>query len=699
MIGIESRWERVFRANGKQYKNCLEENKKIYFAVKEKEYENLESCVEYAISHQHHAAFVHFFLNKAKFSKQYFLEKLQEYIGITEDANIEAWKNYKIVHDVYWRSPEFDYEENIENIENVYKQSLLYQWINGGVIPGRSAIIQIGFYLCLNSTQVDELLIYAGHSKLYVLDIPDVIAKYYLDLYASNHELSAMEKICIVKKRMNKELKDNFNLDENSLLLCAYRKNNITKAVKNCEEKNGEQIWELKNIIDKLSPVYESSDKDVFIEFEKVSDELYKKYNIKKTGNSKDKYNLYFEDFNVEWNSARKQLFQYVKQDLSQVIASAHELGWDINDEIDILKKNLDEEKAGKCMKDIGDTQYLTKFFTYRLDEVTDEESFTEFLDKAKKETLQSVFKDKYYGFFRKTYQYIIENEDFKKNLYYSNCPMVYSKQETTTLEKVERQGSYINSFCKRYIMDENKKNMKNDKKKRKAHIKLLADIWLLPNALEEECYNGEINTAFSSKYNKITNLIEGRNKKDVTHRIEDKGKEKSNAYIMDMAKKTDLIKFCIAAGKEDDIEKYLQYAGLCMKQQEGSGESDKLKKDKTDILVEYALMYRDKLIDKWCSSNKNGNLDIASLKKRMKDSFPFIKLLMTINRDIQLVMKDIEPKSMEKIHNNLESMIYPVKSGMNKWFEGDGEGENKGYNKFYDKDRSYRLKDLKNIK
>jgi hypothetical protein len=113
---------------------------------------------------------------------------------------------------------------------------------------------------------------------------------------------------------------------------------------------------------------------------------------------------------------------------------------------------------------------------------------------------------------------------------------------------------------------------------------------------------------------------------------------------------------------------------------------------EKTDLFIAYALKYRDNLIDRWIGQ-ENSEVDEVKRRNELKNKFPFLKLLMIINRDIQFVMKEIVMKEKEStnidinemIYHYLDCMVYPVREDEKPWFCG--------YENFYDMNRGYRLR------
>ena len=179
---------------------------------------------------------------------------------------------------------------------------------------------------------------------------------------------------------------------------------------------------------------------------------------------------------------------------------------------------------------------------------------------------------------------------------------------------------------------------------------------------IESSKYNDSKDTTKKNTGNfKVKMLIEGRRILDgVGYQLEQEENKKVNAYVMDTIDKFHLIKYAVATGREDEIGKYLQYAGFW---QEDLCSIDDLNLEKyyfldqTDLLVLYALKYRDALLKKWA-----GERDVTEFINKAKREFPFIKLLMMINRDIQYVNEKILPleKKVEKLKLE-KKLIYSV--------------------------------------
>ena len=132
-------------------------------------------------------------------------------------------------------------------------------------------------------------------------------------------------------------------------------------------------------------------------------------------------------------------------------------------------------------------------------------------------------------------------------------------------------------------------------------------------------------------------------------------------------------MKFAIATGNEDQAGKYLQLSGVweCDWYEFIKNEKEiPIQLDRSDYLLLYALLFRDKLIERWNDSDDPVNASA------IRDAFPMIKLLLTISRDITLAsmklydesgkMRDYDNYSFpglyeEKLVKLQGEMIYPI--------------------------------------
>lgn len=190
--------------------------------------------------------------------------------------------------------------------------------------------------------------------------------------------------------------------------------------------------------------------------------------------------------------------------------------------------------------------------------------------------------------------------------------------------------------------------------KRREVLLKVVNSIWEI-SKIDSETKNKK---AKASKYFKVKTLIEGSDvlEKRKDYREEGNASVDTQIYVMDTTEKTDLIKYAVATGRENEIDKYLKYAGFWNEDLSSVRNiEDNELVDHTDFLFIYAMKYRDALLEKWADNLK---VNREAYMRNAKSEFPFIKLLMTINRDIQFVNEKILSSKMDDLEDKL---VYPV--------------------------------------
>lgn len=170
--------------------------------------------------------------------------------------------------------------------------------------------------------------------------------------------------------------------------------------------------------------------------------------------------------------------------------------------------------------------------------------------------------------------------------------------------------------------------------------------------------------------------LIEGRNIGGSDFGLEQENNKKE-AYVLDIGNKTNLIKYAVATGQEEHIGQYLKLAGFwdCDLYSFSDAEIEQYICDRTDLLIVYAHRYKEELLRAWSEKLENK----LGYKNQEEIDFPFIKLLMLINREIQFIAKEIKhfPEKSggylrESISELLKDMVYPLKIQTEaKWAEG----------------------------
>ena len=86
----------------------------------------------------------------------------------------------------------------------------------------------------------------------------------------------------------------------------------------------------------------------------------------------------------------------------------------------------------------------------------------------------------------------------------------------------------------------------------------------------------------------------------------------------------------------------------------------DYLKQEKLD---EAHMKYRDALLLRWEKTEKEKYPDrnTVEFRNKMKDDFPFLQLMLTVNREIQFVSSEIEALNIKNLKRVKNDLIYPV--------------------------------------
>ena len=164
-------------------------------------------------------------------------------------------------------------------------------------------------------------------------------------------------------------------------------------------------------------------------------------------------------------------------------------------------------------------------------------------------------------------------------------------------------------------------------------------------------------------------------------------GREMQKKYVPQMGSKVQVMKYCVATGREDDLPEYLIHAGYwgrdlyeeastCYWQNTPWEMEGQL--DKTDSLMVYALLYRDALLEEWVNHwPEEEQISRSRLYQELKEQFPLMCLLMVINRDLQYAAKEIclkterQGEREEQLKALCSAMVYPVTYSLYRWFSG----------------------------
>ena len=183
-------------------------NAKILEDMDKSMWADMDSCLDYAMDYHNHVAFALYYLSKVDARKKAFAELLEKYcqnakIMLTQTKILSAADGFWRCHDARLEYVDKEWHVRIYDISDVeesdYKCTVAYNtlngWSKGAAYPRKDEIIQLGFWLELNSMQVDQLLNIAGYSALYKPNLVDSICIYYLDKYSSYNKYGEYEKV------------------------------------------------------------------------------------------------------------------------------------------------------------------------------------------------------------------------------------------------------------------------------------------------------------------------------------------------------------------------------------------------------------------------------------------------------------------------------------------------------------------------
>ncbi len=283
------------------------------------------------------------------------------------------------------------------------------------------------------------------------------------------------------------------------------------------------------------------------------------------------------------------------------------------------------EENIGSWKQDEKHQEYFDQVTLYYKRKFDAEEEFKAFFDTV----FSPIFGFIRYSFPQKVLDCIKNEHKYMKNKYRSGCRL-YGEYSEKMLAPYEEKAKLLNNSR---AMD------------------LVGRIYKYANIIDIPSESSEmLNKDFKSN-TAVYDWYRGRYVK-----INDSEKKESiTLFEPNMGDYRSLFRFAVATGNEDenDLDEFLSTAGFgfCIAEKNDDGSS----LEYTRALFSYALYYRDALIEKWCHDNEK--LDKIAIKER----FPFIELLMYINRDIETSVWCKYDINSSEIIPRLDALIYPV--------------------------------------
>ena len=319
------------------------------------------------------------------------------------------------------------------------------------------------------------------------------------------------------------------------------------------------------------------------------------------------------------------------------------------SEKVSELKKKV--SSSGNSLKAEGEELafYLTRCYEKKFRECAEEKDFSSFIENYD-------FGILHYGYTTKTQEFM-NNKKFKKNLY---TPDIELKAEVNAydLDRFQRRKnlSFFNEDMEKFYnkVCEGKDLKENDV------VWMLNAIWKI-SWIRSDC--GYIDR-FPSRngFSKVKEMVYGRNiLKADKKRNEELAKTKKAAYEFSVKNKENLIQFCVACGMEDYLGVYMRLGNYWTEDYFKHGLSGYM--ERKNVFIIYAMKYRDALISRWCAVMKKKYPDKNEIEfqNQIKENFPFLQLMLIINRDIQFISSQIENKNAKNLKRIKNDLIYPV--------------------------------------
>ncbi len=399
------------------------------------------------------------------------------------------------------------------------------------------------------------------------------------------------------------------------------------------------------------------------------------------------------DEINRVLRSLESEEYLYVEkgtQDKAQQGILTYAAGRHIDDDIKQLRNLLDgktnETENAAAAQNYGLTRFLTEYYTEKIKNARGAEGYFNDPNVA----ANHIFTQRCYGFLKKTKDYLYGWQRYRKNL--KGC----SWNLTTTYKFHDFAGDSRNTMAiesfdedVRAVLEKLNKSDYDSDEYYENCLRLIQYVRTF-DFLNQVSPLTIVDLERKDQFTYARVLFEGEQRKYKNSADRKSGKRTKNriGYAFQMAKKKDAVRFALSAGREEDIGEYLMLARYWKKNwyreiSGGRSESDCMKEhfypDPIDKLLIYALLYRDSLIERWCS----GMDDPVKAQVKIRDMFPMRELILEISYDITFVYmfgrKHVHDFSCEDfyrlkpIYKEFESlrldMIFPV-----RWKGPDGQ-------------------------
>ena len=358
-----------------------------------------------------------------------------------------------------------------------------------------------------------------------------------------------------------------------------------------------------------------------------------------------------------------------------------------IDQELQGLRAVFEKQKrVPKMPAGRGLTKFLTKYYSEKIEKVHDVAAY--FNDSGI--DANEIFTQRYYGFLKKTKEYLYDWKRYRKNLMSCTWELTaaFADHDFNSDRRFRPEKAVYDSSVQKILKDLAKVEADSDKYYEDC-LRLLQYVRSF-DVLNQTTGMNSINPYKKDKFTYGRIMLEGEKKK--FKRTDFEPSETSataiTGYVFEMKKKHDVVRFALSAGREEEIGDYLVLARYWKRNwyREISGgkslaacHEEGFYPDLIDKLVIYALLYRDKLIGEWCGKRANKTVN----GNQIRDVFPMRELLLEISYDISFVYmygiwhihktKIKDPAALDEIYTEFENlrknMIFPV-----QWVDSNGE-------------------------
>ena len=358
-----------------------------------------------------------------------------------------------------------------------------------------------------------------------------------------------------------------------------------------------------------------------------------------------------------------------------------------IDRELQELRKDFEKQKnVPKLPAGSGLTKFLTKYYSERIKNAHDVAAY--FHDSGV--DANDIFTQRFYGFLKKTKEYLYDWKRYRKNLQSCTWELTaaFADHDFNSDRRLRPERAVYDSGVQTIL-----KNLANEEADSDQYYEDCLRLLQYVRSFDVLNRPGGLISLNSYKKDKFTYgriMLEGEKKKFKKAEIDtlETGATTVTGYVFEMKKKHDVVRFALSAGREEEIGDYLMLARYWKRNwyREISGgkrlaacRKEGFYPDPIDKLIIYALLYRDKLIEKWCGKKANGTVN----RNQMLEVFPMRELILEISYDISFAymygvrhIHKVDANDIKELNeiyagfdNLRQDMIFPV-----QWKGRNGE-------------------------